>query len=186
MQACFCSSLHGRGVYWTFCDKTRNIASLIMKMKKLLLSLLILSAGLAGCKKSYDSCETVTVTAPAEEVNKLEQYMLDQHIEAIKDNRGFYYRIYNPGSGNKPTICSTVTVNYSGTLSNGDQFDAANNISFGLGQLITGWQEAIPLIAKGGNITIYLPPSLAYGSQTNGNIPANSILIFNIELVNVQ
>lgn len=155
-------------------------------MKKLLLLLLILAAGFAGCKKSSESCETVTVTAPAEEVNRVQDYLYTRGIEAIKDNRGFFYRISKPGTGSRPTICSTVTVNYSGSLTSGSEFDAASNISFGLGQLITGWQEGIPLISKGGSITLYLPPSLAYGSQTNGNIPANSILIFNIDLVDVQ
>ncbi|HAD33478.1 MAG TPA: FKBP-type peptidylprolyl isomerase, partial [Chitinophagaceae bacterium] len=58
-----------------------------------------------------------------------------------------------------------------------------NGVSFGLDGLIVGWQEGIPLIGAGGKIKLYLPPSLAYGSNANGNIPANSSLIFDIDLL---
>jgi len=78
-----------------------------------------------------------------------------------------------------------VVVNYVGKLTNGTIFDSGNNVSFSLGGLITGWQEGIPLIAPGGSITLYLPPSLAYGSRATGSIPANSNLIFKIDLKSV-
>jgi FKBP-type peptidyl-prolyl cis-trans isomerase FkpA len=55
-----------------------------------------------------------------------------------------------------------------------------------LGQLIVGWQKGLPLISSGGKITLYIPPSLGYGSAAAGSIPANSILIFDIELISVS
>lgn len=155
-------------------------------MKNFLLPLLFLAVAATGCKKSMESCDTVMTMAPAEEVTKLEKYLSDNSIEATKDNRGFYYIIADSGKGSRPTICSTVTVNYSGRLTTGSLFDEASDISFNLGQLITGWQEGIPLIAKGGRILLYLPPGLAYGSQANGSIPANSILTFDITLTEVK
>jgi FKBP-type peptidyl-prolyl cis-trans isomerase FkpA len=71
-------------------------------------------------------------------------------------------------------------------------FDQETNQLYTLGGLIAGWQQGLPLISKGGVIKLYIPPSLGYGNTAqdgkNGNvaIPANSILIFNIDLINVQ
>ena len=84
---------------------------------------------------------------------------------------------------------------YRGSFFNGVTFDStANNdvASFQLGQAIVGWQKALPLISKDGVMTLYLPPSLAYGPNpvrdNFGNIviPGNSYLVFNISLKDVQ
>lgn len=128
----------------------------------------------------------VTTKAPQAETTALKQYLDANGIMATADERGFYYIIHSAGSGTKPTICSNVTVNYTGKLITGTTFDSANGISFDLNRLIVGWQEGIPLIAPGGSITLYLPPSLAYGSQAQTGIPANSILVFRIDLVKVN
>jgi FKBP-type peptidyl-prolyl cis-trans isomerase FkpA len=142
----------------------------------LLLPVLVIS-----CKKD-DSCPEVTTKAPDAEIATLRNYITSNGITATEDARGFFYKISTPGTGNKPTPCSGVSVNYTGKLTNGTQFDAGTNVSFTLSQLIIGWQEGIPLINAGGSITLYLPPSLAYGPAANGSIPANSILIFDIKL----
>jgi len=141
-----------------------------------------------SCNKdsnSNDNCSPVTIKAPSSEVDSLRAYLASNSITANEDERGFFYTINSPGS-TKPTVCNAVTVNYSGKLTNGTQFDAANNVSFALSRLIIGWQEGIPLIGTGGSMILYLPPSLGYGSTANGDIPANSILIFNIDLTAVQ
>ena len=156
-------------------------------IKKITVALLIGSLLASGCKQA-DPCNPapVTATAPAAEVAALKQYLDANNIAATADSRGFYYSIQSPGTGTKPTICSNVTVNYAGKLTNGTPFDSGNGASFGLNQLIVGWQEGIPLIAPGGSITLYLPPSLGYGANAAGSIPANSILIFKIDLVKVK
>ncbi|MBK8146208.1 MAG: FKBP-type peptidyl-prolyl cis-trans isomerase [Bacteroidetes bacterium] len=69
------------------------------------------------------------------------------------------------------------------TLLNGTVFDQSNSAVFTLSNLIVGWQQALPLIGIGGSIKIYLPPSLAYGNKASGSIPANSNLIFEIDLL---
>ncbi|HEY0750704.1 MAG TPA: FKBP-type peptidyl-prolyl cis-trans isomerase, partial [Chitinophagaceae bacterium] len=101
--------------------------------------------------------------------------------------------INTPGTGATANICSVITINYSGALTNGNTFNQTTSpVSFRLSDLITGWKNGIPLIKQGGNITLYVPPSLAYGDQErrdqDGNviIPANSMLIFTIDLVAVQ
>lgn len=162
-------------------------------MKIHMIKITVFAALLAGtfgaCDKkttSNASCPPVTTSAPADEVTRLEQYLASANLTPVKDDRGFYYTIDQPGSGDKPSACATVTVNYKGRLTTGEEFDAADGVEFPLPNLIVGWQEGIPLIAPGGKVTLYLPPSLAYGSEAQQGIPANSILIFEIDLVDVE
>jgi len=158
-------------------------------------SLLMISMALVlfACKKNsdnncnYDAC---AVKAGAIEVTNLENYLSGAGITgATKTCSGLYYQVLNPGADRSPNVCSYVTVNYKGTLTNGTVFDstATNSpASFPLITLIEGWKQALPLIKKGGKIRMYLPPSLGYGSSSSGVIPANSILIFDVELLDIQ
>lgn len=157
-------------------------------MRKSLLYFLSLSLllGSMACSKSNKTCSTVTTQASASDVTTLQQYIQSSGTTATFDSRGFYYTISNPGSNGSPDPCNSITVNYVGKLTNGNTFDAANNTTFNLSGLIVGWQEGIPLIQKGGRIILYLPPSLAYGSSSVGNVPANSILIFTIDLISIN
>jgi FKBP-type peptidyl-prolyl cis-trans isomerase FkpA len=146
-----------------------------------------LMLAISACNKKSDKpCPPVTTAAPADEVSRLEQHLTTANITATKDERGFYYNIKNAGSGEKPNACSTVKVAYKGRLTNGEEFDSSNGVEFPLQDLIAGWQEGIPLIAPGGSVTLYLPPSLAYGSSEQQGIPANSILVFDIDLLSVE
>jgi FKBP-type peptidyl-prolyl cis-trans isomerase FkpA len=148
---------------------------------------LIFSCFIALSCKKQDFCPADTTVAPESEVQALEAYLNSNSITAIKDDRGFYYRYRKEGSGRNPTICSSVTVAYNGRLTNGTQFDASNSASFGLRNLIRGWRQAIPLMKVGDGITLYLPPSLAYGSAGSPpTIPANAILIFDIDLLAIN
>jgi FKBP-type peptidyl-prolyl cis-trans isomerase FkpA len=115
-------------------------------------------------------------------------------IQAYKTNNGLttqttasglHYIIDVVGSGRRPDATDTVRVNYVGKLLNGTQFDANNNISFGLRNVIQGWQEGIPLLRVGGKGRLIIPSSLAYGSTPQQNIPANSVLIFEVELLGI-
>lgn len=155
-------------------------------MRKINLLAVLLIIVFAACKKDNGkSCPTVTITAPDSEVAALQAYLDDNSITATKDPRGFFYIIHAAGD-KKPGVCDVITINYTGTLTNGTQFDAANNATFYLGQLIAGWQEGLPLIGTGGSITLYIPPSLGYGNTAYHEIPANSNLIFDIELNGVN
>lgn len=145
----------------------------------------------AGCKKSSEDTgcgyAESTLVAPASEIATLQAYITANHPAAIQHPSGFFYEIMAPGSGVTPTVCSTIMVKYSGYLTNGTKFDEnLNGAVFILGQLIPGWQKGIPLIKKTGTINLYIPPSLGYGSQATGSIPANSILVFVIQLMDVQ
>jgi FKBP-type peptidyl-prolyl cis-trans isomerase FkpA len=129
------------------------------------------------------------VTVPAAERDSVAAYLDSNNIVATLHPAGFYYSIVNPGEGtDSARLCSQIAVNYKGQLANDSIFDKANGAYFVLGSLIEAWRKAIPLIKKGGEINLYVPPSLGYGNEpvTNSGvvvIPAKSILIFNVKLL---
>lgn len=148
----------------------------------------------SGCLK-VDSktvtCSSVTpvISVPGSELLEIENYLSKNNItDAVKSNKGFYYKIVVEGTGNAPTLCSNISIFYKGSFLNGSVFDQTTTsaVTFPLSQLISGWQLGIPLIKAGGKIILYLPPSLAYGAAGSPPvIPANSSLIFEISLVSV-
>lgn len=146
-------------------------------------------------KKSSDECgfQDQNVTAPAAEINALQGWISANASTAVQHSSGIFYIINSPGTGATASVCSGVTVRYTGTLLNGNQFDQnLTGYNSVLGQLILGWQKGLPLIKAGGSITLFIPPSLGYGNQDIRNsggaiiIPANSNLKFVIELTAVQ
>jgi FKBP-type peptidyl-prolyl cis-trans isomerase FkpA len=120
----------------------------------------------------------------------IEDYLLAHNDTTAQSTAsGLYYIIQNPGGDIHPTINSVVKVNYKGYLTNGTIFDssaASSPFEYGLGSLITGWQEGLQLIGAGGKITLFCPSALGYGSRAAGSIPANSVLIFEIELISFK
>lgn len=145
---------------------------------------------LAGCLKKGEPYECtpaeVTIKAPDNEISALRGILAGKGITATEDPRGFFYKISSPGAGPNPTTCSGIKVDYVAKLLASDStVDAGVNSNFYVSGLITGWQEGIPLIATGGGMTLYLPPSLAYGSVASGIIPANSNLVYTIALNDV-
>jgi FKBP-type peptidyl-prolyl cis-trans isomerase FklB len=103
---------------------------------------------------------------------------------------GLQYEIITEGSGAKPTATQTVTCHYHGTLTNGTVFDSSVKrgapASFPLNRVISGWTEALQLMPIGSKWRLFLPPQLAYGSMQVGLIPANSTLIFEVELLSIS
>jgi FKBP-type peptidyl-prolyl cis-trans isomerase FkpA len=167
----------------------------IKYMKRITIVFLMFTVLFTSCGKNDSGCgfQESSIIAPQAETDAVAQYLAGAGItDAVKHPSGFYYKIQTPGTGTvAPTLCSQIGINYKGQLTNGTVFDQTTTqmAVFSLGQLIVGWQKGIPLIKTGGKIVLYLPPSLGYGSQVvrdaQGNtlIPANSILVFNVELV---
>ena len=119
----------------------------------------------------------------------IRDYLSDNNIDAIKHSSGLYYTITVEGAGNHPNANSEVTVRYKGYLTDGsifDQTEGSSTATFGLESLIEGWKIGIPLLKEGGKGTFFIPSELGYGDRTVGTIPANSVLIFDIELVSIQ
>ena len=161
--------------------------------KKLFFIIAVPFVMLSCNKKTSSDCGYTkpSSVASAAEVANLKAYLDANSLPYTPHPGGFFYNIVSPGSGATPGVCSGVTVKYLGQLTNGTGFDSSYKrdpagTSFTLGGLIEGWKYGIPLIKNGGSIKLYIPPSLGYGSSANGAIPANSNLIFTIELVNVQ
>ena len=100
---------------------------------------------------------------------------------------GIQYLVLNQAEGAKPTTNDEVTVHYKGTLLNGKQFDSSYDrnepLKLSLGQVIKGWQIGIPLMSKGAKYKFFIPSRLAYGERATGEIPANSTLVFEVELL---
>ncbi len=96
------------------------------------------------------------------------------------------------GTGNVAAAGDKVTAHYVGTLSDGRVFDSSRDrglpISFtlGTGQVIRGWDEGIAGMREGGKRVLTISPEYGYGSHAWGTIPANSTLIFEVELVKVE
>ena len=112
--------------------------------------------------------------------------------EFMKTKSGLEYKILKEGNGEKPQKGDKVTVNYKGTLEDGTTFDSSYDrgtpfvFTVGVGQVIPGWDEGFLLLSKGAKATLKLKPELAYGNRAIGSIPANSTLIFEIELLSFE
>jgi FKBP-type peptidyl-prolyl cis-trans isomerase FklB len=102
---------------------------------------------------------------------------------------GLQYEVIAEGKGANPKAESTVTVNYKGTLIDGTVFDSSYErgqpATFPLNQVIRGWTEGIPLMKEGAKYKFYIPSELGYGPSAQGKIKANSVLIFEVELLEV-
>ena len=161
-------------------------------MKKLVLCFLSVCILFSACLKKDTGCPPPKdIVAPLSEQQVITDYLSANNINATKHSSGLYYQIWNQGAGEHPNNCSSIVINYTGHLSDGTRFDSATAQAFTLGSLIEGWKKGLPLIQKGGKIKLYIPPTLGYGSSDikDGNtvvIPANSMLIFDISLLDFQ
>lgn len=103
---------------------------------------------------------------------------------------GLQYEVISAGDGTKPILQDKVKVHYHGTLTNGTVFDSSVDrgepISFPLNGVIQGWQEGLQLMPKGSKYRLFIPASLGYGDRPAGKIPANSVLIFDVELLGIN
>ena len=104
---------------------------------------------------------------------------------------GLQYKVLTEGKGEQPKSDSQVSVNYRGTLVDGTEFDSSYKrgepATFGVNQVIKGWGEALPLMKVGSKWQVFIPSSLAYGEDgIPGTIPPNSVLIFEVELLEVK
>jgi len=152
-------------------------------MKRYLLFSYFFIVFFTGCSKHKTGC---TPIEPKMEEPQITAYAAADTIHTTKHSSGVYYEIINPGSGAAPTPESTITVSYIGKTLNENIFDQSSSYTNTLNGLIEGWQIGIPLIKKGGRIKLIIPSALAYGCNETGPIPSNSVLFFDVSLLDVQ
>ncbi len=115
---------------------------------------------------------------------------LDAELWIKKSSSGLRYKIIEQGSASKPSASSVVKCRYEGKLLDGVIFDSTKNrnnepAEFPLNAVIPAWTEGLQYIGIGGKILLYCPSTVAYGSEGIGPIPGDSLLIFEIELVDI-
>merc|ERR1712221_26636 len=108
-------------------------------------------------------------------------------------NMGVDIETITPGNGNAPQAGQTVSVHYTGTLTNGKKFDSSRDrgkpfeFVLGKGQVIKGWDEGVAKMSQGQRAKLTCSPDYAYGSRGfPGLIPANSTLVFDVELLSFR
>ena len=135
-----------------------------------------------GCKKddglSYEE-------QLALDIQKIQAYLSDNNLTAEATPSGLHFIVETEGNGQFPGPGAVVTVYYKGYFLDGNVFDQTGTqpATFSLNSVITGWREGIPKFSKGGKGKLLLPSGLAYGSNPPGGIPANAVMIFDVELV---
>lgn len=105
----------------------------------------------------------------------------------VSTKSGLQYSYIKKGTGAQAKATDKVTVHYTGTLLDGTEFDSSvkrgEPVTFPLGNVIKGWQEMVALMKVGDKVKCWIPSELGYGDQGNARIPANSTLVFEIELL---
>jgi len=138
-----------------------------------------------------------------ENMNKKAQEEAQKNLEASKkfleENKskegftvtpsGLQIKIETEGTGAKPGPQDTVKVHYKGTLANGSQFDSSYDrgqpAEFAVNAVIPGWTEALQMMKVGSKAKLVIPPEIGYGASQRPGIPANSVLVFDVELLDI-
>ncbi len=156
----------------------------LSNMKKLVWLICVIGLSLNSCSNDEPLSFQDQLVADGEAIDN---YLSTNSITAQTDASGLRYVITSIGTGAKPTLANSIKVKYKGMLlSNGQIFDQANSaVVFKLSNLIQGWKIGFQLLPAGSKATLYIPSGLAYGTQATGSIPANSNLIFEVELFEV-
>lgn len=157
-------------------------------MKKSFILLFSAMALLSACSESQSEKDTEEKDYVETKYDKeISAFLEDKDWSPERQESGLYVYIENEGSEEKPTLDSYLKIHYKGTLLNGEAFDGTGeypaSFPFTMSNLIPGWQEGLTFFGKGGKGKLLIPPALGYGENPAGNIPPNSVLYFEIELV---
>ena len=156
-----------------------------------------------GCSQEETKTEvTESPVGSVEEVEEaeeaLEQPMTGAQwlaVNAEKDGivvleSGLQYEIIETGEGKTPGLTDKVLTHYEGQLTNGDIFDSSMKrmkpMEFPVNRVIAGWTEALQLMKEGDKWKLFIPAELGYGSREVGTIPADSVLVFELQLIEVN
>lgn len=132
-------------------------------------------------------CKTYSDEQKEEFDDRIEAYLNKKGIKCSKSESGLYYNILEEGEGNLIILKDKVKFKYKGWLLNGKVFDEqlSEPVEFYVEELIGAWKEIMLKLRPGGKAYIVAPPQLGYGEHDLDDIPPNSILVFELEVVEV-
>lgn len=143
-------------------------------------SFIILSFLIFSCNKIDTNQDTI-------DDKIITDYLTAKKIKATKTNTGLYYILDSIGNGKKVNSTNTIYVKYAGKLTNDTIFDQnLNGTYLSLKTAINGFREGVSYFNVGGKGRLFIPSKLAYGKNSVGKVPSNSVLIFNIEVIEIQ
>lgn len=157
-------------------------------------------------EKQREKMEKKSEEQLAVDIKKIQDYMAENNLNATKTESGLFYIIEEEGDGEQVEEGNTVAVNYTGYVLDGTIFDTSVeevakendifnegrpyepfNVMVGKGRVIPGWDEGLQLLKGGSKAKLLIPSTLAYGPRQAGEvIKPNSILVFDVEVVDVQ
>ncbi len=130
------------------------------------------------------------------EDTEIQAFLKSNNLIATKTASGLYYIITQQGKGNSPASGDEVNMNYTGMFLDGKAFDSNVDSAFGhvsplkfplgQGRVIRGWDEGIALLKAGSKAKFIIPSAIGYGAGGSGKIPANTIMLFDVELVDFK
>ncbi len=142
------------------------------------------------------SCDTESVFDEAEQLaidrQLILDYMADNNIQGEEiGDLGIYYVLTQPGSGPNAEFASSVFTHYRGYLLDGTEFDTSVgrgvfDFVIGAGDVIQGWEIAFKELNKGASATLFIPSKYGYGTRRQGNIPPNSVLLFDVDVTDIR
>ena len=148
-------------------------------MKNLLYFLLLIIA-LSSCK-TYSDDDKKTFD------QQIKEYLTKKRIKCLRTDSGLYYKIIEPGKGEKIRFLDIVSFSYKGSLLNGEVFDNQKEpVEFEVKELIGAWKEIMLELKPGSKAYLVAPPHLGYGDRKLDDIPANSILVFELSIAKVK
>ena len=148
---------------------------------KIILSLITLALIFSSCKSTYSD----------EDIKKFDKrivaFLKKKDIKCERSASGLHYKIIKEGEGRKIQYNDRVSFTYRGEFLNGKMFDEKLvPIEFDVKILIGAWKEAVLQLRKGGKIYMVTPPQIAYGEEDLKDIPKGSILVFELEVIDVK
>ena len=139
---------------------------------------------LASCGHSYSEEEREAFDV------RIKAVIAENDWDYDYDENGMYFKVISEGEGDGYVqLTDKVTFSYRGSYLNGEVFQEITQrdaLTFMVGELIPGWQDALSKVKQGGEIKVILPPYLGYGSKKTGIIPANSILVYDLRVHRVR
>lgn len=150
-------------------------------------SLLFRSFGLMTLLLAVSSCQTYSENDKEGFDKQISSYLAKKGIKCTKSPSGLYYKIIEPGEGEYIQFQDVVSFSYKGYFLNGEIFDNEKKpVEFKVKDLIGAWKEIMLELKPGAKAFLVAPPQLGYGDRKLDDIPANSILVFEMEIHEVK